>query len=646
MAAFLLHAYNAYLRAGSTGQSTTDHPILPPTVDLSRMNAITVSLSTPPTHSLHLTPTKKRPTGRASSVLEKASKKLSFKGRFADKVGNTRVVISGLAAVENGPYASKDAQCHGRKSMPKEPLSRHSSSASYSSSFACPLARKVPYQSMLMSPEATVDVSVPRLAARDSKLDEDEGGEPGYAYIYTDSNEDPTSHMDPLDVGRPAPFRSHQPFSAQDNTRSDSNLTDQAVENSSRSTAPASPVLSFPAAPIDIPASKFSNPYPTPRSTPTATALTERSSSPDVPTSPTPSPQSSRSFRSATNDRMIPFYESPSSSSSERIRRDSDRSFCSSSTQMPPRASSPTPTPTRAPTPGLGFTPFLGSYVRKPLLANLRKGKARTLPSKHESISESLAQSFEGIRNGLGGSNGKTKYPLRSSTSQSSLGLGLGIGSGFKFPTLSRRASEIGKGSRNGSSLSLAETAEKPAEGDFMDLRDPFACPNFMHEGKVRIVSQVKGGRESRTGYREDDLFEPEGDDLGSLPASLGRKSGRMSAWGKLPSPPSASSSGPSTPSSTRYYQYPRSPAPTPTKTPVKSKRRGEKKGKLKDGSCKAESSQSGESVGSESSCRELRRCSEDIDVDFLCEEALVAQQLLMKLVEKESAANEAYSQC
>jgi hypothetical protein len=70
---------------------------------------------------------------------------------------------------------------------------------------------------MLMSTEATVDVSVPRLAARDSKLDEDEDGEPGYAYIYTDSNgrQDPRPRMDPLDVGHPVPFRSRQYFSVQ-----------------------------------------------------------------------------------------------------------------------------------------------------------------------------------------------------------------------------------------------------------------------------------------------------------------------------------------------------------------------------------------------------------------------------------------------
>ncbi|KAJ2936785.1 hypothetical protein H1R20_g301, partial [Candolleomyces eurysporus] len=514
MAAFLLHAYNAYLRAGPTGQSTTDLPILPPAVDLSRMNAITVSLSPPPTTSLPLCPTKKRPTTRAPSALEKASRKLSFKGRFADvaiNTGNTQVVISGVTAVDNGLYASKDGCDYGRKSLPKEPLSRHSSSASYSSSFACPLARKVPFDSMLMSSEAPLDVSVPRLTPRDSKLDEDDDGEPGYAYIYTNGptsnvKQDRKPQMDPLDVGHPSPFQSRQYFSVQ-HTHSDSNLTDRAVENSSSSTAPASPALSSPPAPIDIPPSKFSNPYPTPRSTPTATAFTERSSSPDVPTSPTPSPQSSRSFRSATNSKTIPFYDSHSPSSSERLGRDTDRtSFCSSSTQMPPRSTSPTPTPTRAPTPGLGFTPFLGSYVRKrdstssksrprppspsAILANLRKGKAKTLSSKHESISESLAQSFEGIRNGLGGSNGKTKYPLRSSNSQSSLGLGLGIGGGFKFPTLSRRASEIGKGSRNGSTYSLTETAENVDEGDFMNLRDPFACPNFMHEGKLRIVSQ------------------------------------------------------------------------------------------------------------------------------------------------------------
>ena len=78
----------------------------------------------------------------------------------------------------------------------------------------------------------------------------------------------------------------------------------------------------------------------------------------------------------------------------------------------------------------------------------------------------------------------------------------------------------------------------------------------------------------------------------------------------------------------------------------MKSKRRGEKKGKSKDRSCKAESSRSGGSGGSESSCRELpgKECSED--VDFLCEEALVAQQLLMKLDEKEKAASEGCNQC
>lgn len=183
------------------------------------MNAITVSLSTPPTTSLPLSPTKKRPTGHAPPVLAKASRKLSLKGCFADvaiKTGSTRVVIAGVTAVENGLYSSKDGCVHGRKSLPKEPLS-HNSSASYSSSFACPSARKVSYESILMSPEATVDVSIPRLAARDSKLDEDEDGEPGYAYIYTDSNakQDPRPHMDPLNVGHPVPFRSHQHFSVQ-----------------------------------------------------------------------------------------------------------------------------------------------------------------------------------------------------------------------------------------------------------------------------------------------------------------------------------------------------------------------------------------------------------------------------------------------
>lgn len=185
------------------------------------MNAITVSLSTPPTTSLSLCPTGKRSTARslAPPALEKVSKKLSFKGRFTDvatDAGNTQIVPSGMAAVDSGAYASKDGCDYGRKGFPKDPLSHHRSSASYSSSFACPLARKVPFDSTLMAPEATQDAPEPRWKADDSKFDEDDdSGEPGYAYIYADgststSELDSKSQMDPLDVGRPFPFPSRQ----------------------------------------------------------------------------------------------------------------------------------------------------------------------------------------------------------------------------------------------------------------------------------------------------------------------------------------------------------------------------------------------------------------------------------------------------
>ena len=271
------------------------------------------------------------------------------------------------------------------------------------------------------------------------------------------------------------------------------------------------------------------------------------------------------------------------------------------------------------------------------------KGKAKSaLTSKHDSISESLAQSFEGIRQGLAGSNGKTKYPLRSSTSAGSLGLG--ITGGFKFPTLVRRASEMdyGRGhtKRNGSSSTLGASAESSGagarvngvigvtvdEGDFTDLRDPFACPNLKNGEALRTVSQAElSGRESRTGYREDESsFDTDGLSPGKVRGT------RMSAWGKLPLPSSSgSSTTANSPMSMRYQRSMNSPG-MPSKSP---KRSGEKERKSK------KTKTNGVEDVQRSSCSGGVEEGYDSDGVFVCEEALIAQQLLKQLDERLWAA-------
>ncbi|KAF5338519.1 hypothetical protein D9611_013254 [Ephemerocybe angulata] len=685
MSALLLHAYNAYLRAAPTPrQVATVLPTPPPPVSLSRMNAITVAISTTAAAALPLSTPKKR---------------------SADNQGVLSDVSKGLCGTDK-------ASEYGHRSAPCMPLSRHSSSASYSSSFACQLARTTSAaHSTLLSSETIEEVN-PRSPDRDSRLEDDEDGEPGYAYIYTDGRpsdgeQEPYSRTDPLNVGRSVPFRPRQQptvhirgsssrarspppkHGSSRHSHSESITTRQSVENSAMGALPSPPLLAT-RAPIDIPSSKSANPYPTPRSTPTATAFAERASSPDVPSSPNdsivPLPLSRTSTSSSKGAKSsftaCSSSEGYSPSSTEmRVKETGRNSYCgSSSTHMPAArtsTSTPTPTPTRAPTPGLSFTPFLGSHVRKrdsssmhsvrstrpcpppptppspssPFMASL-KGKARKLSSKHDSISESLAHSFEGIRNGLGGSNGKTKYPLRSSTSAGSLGLGLGMASGFKFPQLTRRASELDKGQRNRSCSTLAETSclgvipsgksvgvevaegvlEPLGDGDFMDLRDPFACPNVTQGGQLRILSQaelnVRTGRESRAGCREEEGSEGFESGAASRSGSCGKARGmRMSAWGRLPLSPSSSVS--TSPMSLRRLAS----QTTPTPSPSKSRKKGGKsksKGKGSRGSEESAVSAVGSSEGG--------RSGEEFEFG---EEALIAQQLLRKLDEKLWAASE-----
>ncbi|KAJ3523484.1 hypothetical protein NMY22_g11419 [Coprinellus aureogranulatus] len=67
MSAFLVRAYNAYLCAAPTGPlRAADHPILPPSLNLSRMNAITVSISPTPAP---LSATKMRTRQQSNGVL-------------------------------------------------------------------------------------------------------------------------------------------------------------------------------------------------------------------------------------------------------------------------------------------------------------------------------------------------------------------------------------------------------------------------------------------------------------------------------------------------------------------------------------------------------------------------------------------------
>jgi hypothetical protein len=228
-----------------------------------------------------------------------------------------------------------------------------------------------------------------------------------------------------------------------------------------------------------------------------------------------------------------------------------------------------------------------------------------------------------------------------------------------------RRPSELGKERGHKSSSTLAEPGGEPVvevkesepasplrresngerrveveeEGDFMDLRDPFACPSALQGGSVRIMSSaelsIRTGRESRTGYRDDDIFEVEGAQV-SRSVSYGKSSKgmRMSAWGRLPmSPPSGSSSPANSPHVPRYIQYGQQ-TPTP-----KSK----KKGRSSKGSTK--SSKAGSRRGSESAAppgggEEGMRV-DGFEDGFVYEEALIAQQLLQKLDEKLLAASE-----
>ncbi|KAG2001893.1 hypothetical protein CC2G_004877 [Coprinopsis cinerea AmutBmut pab1-1] len=662
MAAFLLHAYNAYLRAPSTirQSTTTADAALPPAVDLSRMNAITVSLSTTTTTSPPFAANKRRPLGQpcAPSAFNKSAKKFSLGGGFTDIA--LSAVHRQVVFTNAGPAHHRDGSDEGLylNSKPAPTLSRQTSSSSCASSFETPMARSVPANSVLMSPEPSP--SALPTPVRDSKFDDEENFEPGYAYIYTDkttvaAEKTAVAQTDPLDVGLPVPFQGQpqgarttsvassvytspsKPQLSLNNSYNSSAFTNVAVENafSSSSSPSLSPPQTPMSTPIDIPTSKsFSNPYPTPRSTPTTSSFADSPTLPVLPITPTrTSPHTSQRPHTSCSSKFSlgsrsRFFERPS------METERQPSQCSTPTRS--RESTPTPTPTRAPTPGLSLTPFIGVHVRKrdstssksrnhspsppsSFMANL-KGKAKSLSSKHDSF----VQGLEGIRNGLG-SSGKTKYPLRSSNSHSSLGLG--ISSGFKFPQLTRRASELDKGRRNRSSTSIncSPESSNPSvhevdEGDFMDLRDPFAPPSVAEGGALRIVTReelnIRTGRESRSAYRDEEVFEMDKD--GNWSGSLGRSRGqRMSAWGNLP----LSQSNPSSP-----IRRPSSPSATKILSMRPSKHRVDKV-KLKSKSSKASSKSEGSSP--DRHVPPLEAVSDDIGV---FEEALLAQQLLERL--------------
>ncbi|KAH6906398.1 hypothetical protein BKA70DRAFT_1494568 [Coprinopsis sp. MPI-PUGE-AT-0042] len=694
MAAFLLHAYNAGQgSAASRCHNPPNDAMPPPAVDLSRVNAITVSLSTTTTTAaLPIGPSKRRTSSQActSPRFDQSTKKLCMDGRFTD-IALSAVQSQVVFTKSNLDDRSYEGQhFDGETSKGQRSRQSSSSSSSSSSSFECSLSRKMPSNSMLMSPEpfpsSTVHDSV-----RDSKFDHDEDHfEPGFAYIYSGNAVDANS-ADALDVGLPVPFGGQtlydrkrgfitsahspplppKPRPTLDTSFNNSMYTNEAVENSFSSRPLASPPHT-PTAPITIPLPKSApaNPYPTPRSTPTATsfignptALTFLASPASPICTPPRRTTSSRSV-ATTNDssHQQSHCSEPTSAELQRRYRRCTSASCSHDT-------SPTPTPTRAPTPGLSLTPFLGSHIRKrdsttssqshpqtpsptspsSFLASLKGKSKKTSPSKRESA---LSQGLEGIRNGLG-SSGKTKYPLRSSNSQSSLGLA--ISSGFRFPQLTRRASEIDKGAgvgegggggrspgrglgRNPSSSTLTCSLESPSvdevdEGDFMDLRDPFA-PSLVPEGQaLRICSpeeiNLRSGRESRVGYDQPQMTMVDGwEKDGQWDGSIGRARGqRVSGSQRAGYSPTRST-----------YSYHSNPnSPTRASSPSASKALGLKP-RLKERKATTRKTKLVKSEGSSPSHQQQRfevprRGVDGEEVDVALEEAkMLAQQLLAKL--------------
>lgn len=181
---------------------------------------------------------------------------------------------------------------------------------------------------------------------------------------------------------------------------------------------------------------------------------------------------------------------------------------------------------------------------------------------------------------GLGmGLKGKTKYPLTIHVSSHGRG-------SFRFPggvaSPSAKVSDVGftSGTRAGEDCEGGRE-EEGESGDFMDLRDPFACPS----PRVNVVStEEKEGNERAVSW---------------YGRGRGQQGQRLSAWGTLPSIP-ASPSTTSLASSKGTGRLSKNP-----KSRVGRKgRHGKERAKFGGGE----------------------------DVDFDVEEALLAQRLLKRL--------------
>ncbi|KAF9050226.1 hypothetical protein BJ165DRAFT_1401992 [Panaeolus papilionaceus] len=288
----------------------------------------------------------------------------------------------------------------------------------------------------------------------------------------------------------------------------------------------------------------------------------------------------------------------------------------------------------------------------------------------------SVKNAFAGVGAKMTGAMGRSSSRVGSSLSHHSTTYDRDVEAssayGFGNYPPSRNSSARTTQSSIFGSMTIEDTDD---EGDFMDLRDPFACPvgNVTVGGTVRVASMI---RETGEGFvavvdsgagglrKSTDGMKVDGGLVTKRPAR------RMSAWGKLPMPmplpippalPTSVSTGSASSSSTATSvkaagaSSPRALGRRPTmteKTRVRKQRRAKKVVIVRGASAAMAASvadagvakglpASQRSTTSSSSCSSLaysarngvgvtRLGAEDADFDF--EEALLAQRLLRRL--------------
>jgi hypothetical protein len=180
------------------------------------------------------------------------------------------------------------------------------------------------------------------------------------------------------------------------------------------------------------------------------------------------------------------------------------------------------------------------------------------------------------------GLKGKTKYPLTIHVSSHGRG-SFRFPNGLASPSAKVSDVELTSGTRAGEDCEEGKE-EEGESGDFMDLRDPFACPS----PRVNVVSTEEKEWNERA--------------VSWYGRGRGQQGQRLSAWGRLPSLPSI----PASPSTTSLASS-------------KGTGRLSKNPKSRVGRKGRHGKEGGKFGGGE-------------DVDFDVEEALLAQRLLRRL--------------